>query len=180
MSRVASLEDLFRRSCPGICLEICPGICLEICPGICAEICSPRIYPSWDLSGDLRQRIPLSWDLSGDLATFGNINGYGYRYLPVQPLTAKKSRDVFGRFVKSPKHISGFFSHSAVEQVDTGIHTHEYYQNGPNPRTNLRIKVSSDASLRTNPRKGIFEGNKSLHKSPDISPDKSQDISPDK
>ena len=84
------------------------------------------------------------------------------------------------RFVKSPKHISGFFSHSVVEQVDTGIHTHEYYQMSPNPRTNLRIKVSSDASLRTNPRKGIFEENKSPHKSPDISPDKSQDISPDK
>ena len=73
-----------------------------------------------------------------------------------------------------------FFSHSAVEQVDTGIHTHEYYQIRPNPRTDLRIKVSSDASLRTNPRKGIFEENKSPHKSPDKSPDKSQDISPDK
>ena len=28
------------------------------------------------------------------------------------------------RFDKSPKHISGFFSKSVVEQVDTGIHTH--------------------------------------------------------
>ena len=102
MSRVASLEELFRRSCPGICLEM-----------------------SWDLSGDgvlglVRRFVLLEYTLPG-ICPETCIRGYLYPEIcpGIWPLLVilmgmdtgiylfdhwvrKKSRDVFGRFVKSP------------------------------------------------------------------------------